>query len=130
MHVKPDETRPTTQQIVVENIGRGLAGDIRFQASRPIPSRAWGVTVEDAVAAEEMSDGPLIHGIGALGPGDSRKITWGQYGGLMKALGNQEIVLTYGYTDGRRAMPGSTAVLEYRSFTDVDAVNSETAAIV
>jgi hypothetical protein len=130
VYVKPDETRPTILQIVVENIGRGLASDLHFQASRPIPTRAWGTTIEDAKPAEAMTDGPLVHGIRSLGPGDSRKITWGQYGGLMKALGNDEIILTYEYRDGHRSMPARTAVLECWSFTGVDTVNSEQAAIV
>ena len=36
----------------------------------------------------------IIDGIPALGPGECRKIDWGQYNGLMAALGNEPIVAT------------------------------------
>lgn len=72
-----------------------------------------------------MVDGPLVEGIPALGPGDSRKIAWGQYGGLTKALGGESIVLTYEYKDGGQQARSRTAILECRSFTGTDAVDSE-----
>lgn len=130
VYVKHDESRTTILQIVVENIGRGLATDIRFTPSRAIPSRAWGLSVDNAKPSEPMTDGPLIEGIPALGPGDSRKITWGQYGGLMNALGNEPVILTYEYKDGRRKMPSRTAILECRSFTNTDAVDSEALRVI
>lgn len=41
-----------------------------------------------------MKEGPLVEGIAALGPGDSRKIDWGQFGGLYKALDDEKIEIT------------------------------------
>lgn len=130
VYVKHDESRPTMIQIVVENIGRGLATDIRFTPSRPIPIQAWGVSIDQATAAESLTEGPLIDGIPSLGPGDSRKITWGQYGGLIKALGNEELSISYEYKDGARKMPIRTAILECRSFTGTDAVDSEALRVI
>ena len=72
----------------------------------------------------------LVEGIPALGPGDTRKITWGQYGGLMKALGNGPIILTYEYKHGKRKISERTAVLECRSFTGTDAVDSEAVRVI
>ena len=123
VYVRHDDSRTTLLQIVIENIGRGLATEIRFTPSRPIPARAWGVSVDAAKPADIMSEGPLIEGIPALGPGDSRRVTWGQYGGLMKAVGETPITLKYSYRYGRRMISGM-AVLECHSFTVTDAVDS------
>lgn len=130
VYVKHDESRPTMLQIVVENIGRGLATDISFTPSRPIPYRAWGVSIGEAKTEETMTSGPLIEGIPALGPGDSRKIAWGQYGGLMKALQNEKLTISYEYKDGRRKMSTRMAVLECASFTGTDAVDSEAVRVI
>lgn len=72
--VAHDDERPTVLQLVVRNVGRGLAHDISFTFSRPIPSRAWGFSERNAPSAQNMTSGPLIDGIAALGPGEERKI--------------------------------------------------------
>ena len=77
-----------------------------------------------------MSDGPLVHGIRTLGPGDSRKISWGQYAGLKKALGDSPLVVTCDYHHGKRCMPTVSACLEVDSFTDTDALESEGLRII
>jgi hypothetical protein len=125
VYVKHDESRRSIIQIVVENIGRGLATDIQFVRSRPIPKKAWGLSSDQAAPAESMTDGPLIDGIPSLGPGDSRKIAWGQIGGLSKALGDEELRVTYTHKHGSRTMPTGTAILECRSFEGTDAIESE-----
>ncbi|MHB8087094.1 MAG: hypothetical protein ACYDH2_02480 [Anaerolineaceae bacterium] len=130
VYVKNDESRTTILQIVIENIGRNIANDIKFETSRPIPARAWGISVDQAPPAETMIDGPLIKGIPALGPGDSRKISWGQYGGLMKALGDEPLIITFKYKDGTRQMPIRSVELECASFTNTDAIDSETVRII
>ena len=43
----------------------------------------------------------------------------------MRALGNEQVVLSYTYKDGGRDMPSRRAILECRSFTGTDAVDSE-----
>jgi hypothetical protein len=48
-----------------------------------------------------MTEGPLIEGIPSLGPGDSRKIVWGQYYGLKKALGDEQLIVTCEYKHGK-----------------------------
>jgi hypothetical protein len=130
VYVRHDESRRSVIQIVIENIGRGLASDIRFSTSRPIPSRALGLSLEEARSAADMTEGPLIEGIPALGPGDSRKITWGQYGGLHKALGDEIITVKCEYRHGQRHMPRATFQLDVRSFKATDAIESEGARII
>src|SRR3989304_6890020 len=43
-----DDERPTILQLVIRNVGAGLAKDISFEFSRPIPARAWGVFENEA----------------------------------------------------------------------------------
>ena len=130
IYVRHDESRATFIQIVVENIGRSVARDIKFSFSRSVPNRAFGLSEVDAPEASKMTDGPLIEGIPALGPGDSRKIVWGQYGGLRKALGDEVIGVSYTYRHGDREMPESFGVLDIRSFKGTDAVDNEGARVI
>lgn len=130
VYVKHDESRPTILIIVIENVGGGLATGISFETSRPVPTAAWGVGVEEASPAETMVRGPLIDGIPTLGPRDCRKITWGQFGGLKRALNDVPIDVTCKFHRGKRQMPETTSHLEVNSFSDTDATGSEGARLV
>lgn len=120
VYVKHDLERPSMLMIVIENIGHDIAHDVTFRPSRSIPERAYGITQGDAGEAQPMREGPLVTGIPSLGPGDSRVITWGQYGGLSKALGSVPIVLDYTYRHERRTIQGQ-AKLEVLSYAATDA---------
>lgn len=130
VYVKHDDSRTTILQIVIENIGRGIARNVQFKTSRPVPSRAWGLPPDEIKPATTMVSGPLIDGIPPLGPGDSRKIAWGQFGGLTKALGNDVITVEYSYEFGKGQAKKDQAVIECRSFADTDAVDSEALRII
>jgi len=65
-----DNDRPTILQLIAKNIGNGLAHDISFEFSRPIPKNAWGLSKEQAKDVQPMEDGPFVLGIPALGPGE------------------------------------------------------------
>jgi len=120
VYVRHDAERPSVFVITIENVGRDIARDVRFTASRPLPAKAYGISVDQAPDAPTMDKGPLITGIPALGPGDRRDITWGQFGGLSKALSAGPIHLEYSYGAGRRRLHGS-ATLEVMSYTATDA---------
>jgi hypothetical protein len=99
---------PERQRIItirVKNIGNDVARGIVFTASRPI-QQAFGLSEGDAEPPETMTHGPLIDGIPLLAPGESRDITWGQFGGLMKAVGREPIHLTFTNQHGRRELIG------------------------
>ena len=96
VYVSPDERRPSLIILIIENIGRGLAKDISFTSSRPIPKKAYGIG-DDAKVPENMDSGPLINGIPALAPGSKRIINWGQYGGLKKGIGDDVVEITVTY---------------------------------
>jgi hypothetical protein len=118
--VRHDVDRPSILDIRVENIGRDVAHDVKFQSSRPIPCRAFGMPGGPVEPVAHMTDGPLVDGIPALGPGDYREITWGQYEGLHRALGDDAISLSYTYRKGRRRFSGSSK-LDIQSYAGTDA---------
>lgn len=127
MYVRHDNSRPTMLQIVVENIGRGLASNVRFEPSRPIPHRTFGVSTDTAKSPESarMPHGPLVVGIPTLGPGDSRIIDWGQFGGLNIAIGEAPIDVIVRYKHGKKEMPPVTAHLEVASFEGTNASETQ-----
>lgn len=127
VYVKHDLERLTVLMLVIENIGRDIAHDLTFTSSRPIPARAWGIEGPESTQAKTLTDGPLVNGIPALGPGDTRTISWGQYGGLSAAIGKEPIRLNYTYRHGRRTFSGETQ-LEVESFAGTDA--SERPAVI
>ena len=91
VYVSPDEKRPSIIILIIENIGRGIAKEIEFTLSKPIPKKAFGINFDEAKIPQTMDCGPLINGIPALGPGSKRIITWGQYGGLKKGFGDGDV---------------------------------------
>jgi len=123
VYVTPDEKRPSIIMLVIENIGCGLAKDISFSYSRPIPQDAFGF--ENAQVPKNMNYGPLITGIPALGPKSKRFITWGQYGGLEKGIGNDVIHVTVTYKSDYRFPLGkrthkTICPLDIKSFEGTD----------
>lgn len=122
-----DEDRSTILQLVAKNVGTGLAHDVRFEFSHPIPAKAFGLTADKAKKAEDMTDGPLITGIPALGPGESRKIDWGQFGGLVAAIGDTKIVATCRFKKNGKEMPPTKCPLDIESFSGTVATESPAA---
>lgn len=128
VYVKHDLNRPSILMIIIENIGRDIAHDVKFFPSKPVPARAWGIEPADAVQAAALNEGPLVDGIPALGPNDSRAITWGQYGGLSKAIGGEPILVRYTYRHDRRTFSGETR-LEVESYLGTDASEAPAAIV-
>jgi len=125
-----DDARPSLIEIVVKNIGHGLATNVSFGTSRPLPHRAFGVSVDTATPGATMSEGPLITGIPALAPGETRKILWGQFGGLQKVLAGETITVTCRYFHLHRRMADSVCYLEVHSFEATDASENELTRLV
>ncbi|TLD43573.1 MAG: hypothetical protein JETT_0004 [Candidatus Jettenia ecosi] len=95
VYAASDHRRPSIINLVIENIGKGLAFDVKFETNRSIPQRAFGF--ENAPNPKPMDNGPLIIGIPSLGVGEKRIITWGQFGGLNKGLGDDVLDITATY---------------------------------
>ncbi|MBA4417771.1 MAG: hypothetical protein C0392_07660 [Syntrophus sp. (in: bacteria)] len=124
VYALPDARRPTIINLIIENVGKGRARDIRFESSRPIPERAFGF--DNAPVPGPMKDGPLVRGIPAFAPGEKRTITWGQFGGLRKGLGEDvlDITATYKGYPAMRFTPKShktTSRIDIKSFEGTDA---------
>ncbi len=126
--VKHDKDRPSLLQLVVRNAGNGLARDIRFEFSRPVPSRAFGLDIKETKKRkfDYMTSGPLINGIPALGPGETREIDWGQYAGLRAALGDEPISVICKFKKNTKEMTPTEFILEVDSFAGTTAAESQT----
>lgn len=127
VYVKHDMDRPTLLMLIIENIGRGVAYDVRFSLSRSIPDFAAGITpTGKKKELADMNNGPLIVGIPQMAPGERRIINWGQYGGLRDALGNQPVRVDALFKGGWR-IPWerkTESILEVASFENHDASHS------
>lgn len=95
VYANPDERRPSIVNIIIENTGNSAAWDVQFSSSAPIPFRAFGI--ENAPQPEVMEGGPLINGIPSLGPGSKRIMTWGQFDGIKKGIGDGYLDITSTY---------------------------------
>jgi hypothetical protein len=120
----PDIQRSTIINLIIENTGKGVAQNVRFECNRKIPARAFGL--ENPPEPESMTDGPLINGIPSFGAGEKRIITWGQYRGLKMGLGDEVLHITAIYFSkpplriGQRKHK-TTSTIDLRSFEGTDA---------
>lgn len=129
LSVISDQERSTIIQLVAKNVGKGLAHDISFDFSRPIPARAFGMTSDKANVAKTMVNGPLVDGIPALGPGEERKIDWGQYGGLIKNIGLEPVIVRCHFKKNGKAMPPVECKLDVKSFEGTVAAEAPIAKV-
>ena len=120
-----DRLRPSIVNLIIKNIGKGPALDIKFRTNRPLPSKAFGIEVPKEMPGP-MIDGPIIVGVPYLAPGQELIITWGQYGGLKKYLGSAPIEVTSTYNRSKRLRPASASIsslskLDITQFEGTDA---------
>ncbi|VVO43243.1 hypothetical protein [Pseudomonas fluorescens] len=90
IYAQPDLQRQSIINIIIENIGRGAAHEISFKPTRPLPQRAFSIPIPEEMP-DLMLSGPIADGIPFLAPGQRLLISWGQYGGLYKYLGDNPI---------------------------------------
>lgn len=119
-----DERRPSIINLIIENSGPGAAQDVSFKSNRAIPARAFGFN--NAKTPADMTDGPLILGIPSFASHERRIITWGQYGGLKKGLGDDVLDITATYFSRpplslTRQKHKTTSRIDLRSFEGTDA---------
>lgn len=96
VYAAPDTRRPSLINLIIENMGNGVAREITFNTSRALPQKAFGF--QNAPVPKQMQEGPLIHGIAFLHPGERRVITWGQYWGISKGLDGLPVDVTASYS--------------------------------
>jgi hypothetical protein len=90
VYAQPDLQRQSIVNLIVENIGRGAAHGVVFKSSRPLPEKAFTIGVTDKMP-DTMESGPIANGVPFLAPGQRLLISWGQYGGLYKYIGDEPI---------------------------------------
>lgn len=130
VYARDDRDRPTIIEIVIENVGRTVAQDVRFEVSQPLV-RAYGVSPKDPPSETRPLDtGPLVSGIPALGPGGTRRLLWGQFGGLRHLLGDGTVTVTARFKRGTRELPPVVCLLDVRSFDATDASTSPPVRLV
>lgn len=96
VYADTDKKRPTIIILIIENIGKGPAENISFKTSRNLPEKAFGIKEPQSMPRTMMS-GPIVNGIPFLAPSQKIIITWGQYGGLKKYIGGNNIVVKAQY---------------------------------
>lgn len=126
VYAESDERRPTLINLIILNAGKAPAYEVRFSSSSDIPFEAFGLDTASAAEPRKMLSGPLIDGIPFLPANGRRTITWGQYGGLVKALGERHLLVTAHYKIRHFGLPWKTrhrqsSILEIRSFIGTDA---------
>lgn len=115
VYATTDEYRPSIVLLIIENIGKSMALDVRFDFSMAFPQDAFGF--EDAPDPPILDKGPLFNGIPALGPGAKRIITWGQYGGIHKSLGDNVVNITVQF---KSKLPGSFSPVKHQVICPID----------
>lgn len=90
VYAQPDFQRQSIVNLIVENIGRGAAHGVFFKSSRPLPEKAFIIEVPHKMP-NTMQSGPIASGVPFLAPGQRLSISWGQYGGLYKYIGDEPI---------------------------------------
>ena len=124
MYATLDEKRPSIVVLIIENTGGSVAHDVSFTSSQPLPASAFGL--EKAESPKPMTVGPLVTGIPSFGPGARRIITWGQYGGIHKGIGDSVLDVTAKYRGQRsilyfRRRHKTVSRIDIKSFEYTDA---------
>ena len=117
VYATPDPRRPTVFNLIIKNIGKGPAIDIKFKTSKVLPDQAWSIKIPDEIP-KPMTDGPLVTGVSYLAPDQELIITWGQYGGIKRSLGDSAIEVK-SICKRRRIFRPSTPSVVYISKLDI-----------
>lgn len=99
-----DRKRPSIVNLIIKNIGAGPASDITFTPSMALPTEAFGIEMPKAMP-KTMKSGPIVSGVPYLAPGQELILTWGQFGGLKKYMGNSSIVVVTKYRRSKTLRP-------------------------
>ncbi|MCK4842206.1 MAG: hypothetical protein KAT04_10040 [Methylococcales bacterium] len=110
VYADTDKKRPSVVNLIIKNIGKGPASDITFSSDRPLPTRAYGIDIPKDMP-EAMKDGPIIIGIPYMAPEQSLVLTWGQYGGLVKFIGEIPITIKTKYKRKNSIRPSSKCLV-------------------
>jgi hypothetical protein len=101
-------------EIVVENLGNGVARDVRFTFSRPIPCLHL---CNDSTGS--VNTGPLTNGIPALAPRQRRVVLWGHFDEVRDEMMSKPIVVR---AHCKRVNEPFAVDLEFESLLEVESL--------
>lgn len=88
---RPNPGIPSFIDLVIQNIGGGMARDVTF--SVPLPAMCFGIEKANGDCTEVLGDG-----LPAIAAGQEYVFNGGQYGGLSSRIGKKlELQITYNY---------------------------------
>ena len=88
---RPNPDIQTFIDLVIENIGGGMARDINF--SQPLPAKCFGIEKPDGEGTKILGDG-----LPAIAAGQKYIFDGGQFGGLVSKIGHKlEIEISYNF---------------------------------
>lgn len=122
VYMRQVPSAPHCFELVLENVGKAPACNVHLQASRALPSAAFGIEKLETATSVPMVAGPFVNGIPFLPAGERRVHFWGQYGGLKEVLGDDGIFVTVSCTSdkaGRVPVASVTSHLEWKSFDEL-----------
>ncbi|RZG45760.1 hypothetical protein [Acinetobacter wuhouensis] len=96
VYAQVDKRRQTIINLIIHNIGKGIAKDIQFICPKGIPKKAYGISGLSE-PLKHYDSGAFINGLPILFPDEKLVYSWGQYGGLKEALNGEplEIEITF-----------------------------------
>lgn len=124
VYAQVDKKRPTVINLVVHNIGKGIARDIRFICPVGIPKQAYGITGLEQ-PSKVYNSGAFINGFPILFPDEKLVYSWGQLGGLREALNGRPLELEVIFSSRnslqlRKEKIKSKFVIDVTAFEGVD----------
>ncbi|MDL2268050.1 hypothetical protein LJC46_08725 [Desulfovibrio sp. OttesenSCG-928-G15] len=125
MYLKPNWQGGSVIDLIIENVGFGPAYDISFSLPEYFPHKAWGIVPNKAESPKNWEDGPLRHGMSYLAPGGKWKTMWGQYGGLLAALGNTPVEVAVHFKTAKGKIETSRCILDISDFAEYAQDNFE-----
>ncbi|WP_026438509.1 hypothetical protein [Acinetobacter towneri] len=96
VYAQIDKRRQTIINLIIHNIGKGIAKDIKFICPTGIPEKAYGISGLNE-SLKLYDSGAFVNGLPILFPDEKLVYSWGQYGGLKEALNGKplEIEITF-----------------------------------
>ncbi|NMP26017.1 hypothetical protein GW590_03905 [Rahnella sp. SAP-1] len=121
VYLEQNNDAKTILNIVIKNIGKSAAKDVKFSFDRLLPHRAF-----HGDARTDMKDSAFITGIPFLAPGSSRVFMFGDFKGIKNFIGDEKIKVTTTFSKANSRNPLSRKIvnesyIEILSMVNVDA---------
>lgn len=121
VYLEQNENSKTILNIVIKNIGRSAAADVKFSFDRTLPHHAF-----EGDVPSDMKDSALIKGIPFFAPGTSRVFMFGDYAGINSFIGEGKIKVTTTFRKANSINPFSRKIsnesyIEIQSMAYIDA---------